>query len=77
MLFITNYTNSLFPFQQDFLKPDLEKKDLSQDEIVDEPYELEKPTLSEYEIREIADKISSKLVKLVEEQLMAYQIKEK
>jgi uncharacterized protein YbjT (DUF2867 family) len=50
---------------------------LSQDEIVDEPYELEKPTLSEYEIREIADKISSKLVKLVEEQLMAYQIKEK
>jgi|GEM_PF-3606461 len=40
-------------------------------EEVNDPYDLVKPGLAPYEVKDIADKISDKLIKLVEKQLYA------
>ena len=58
--FINQDTQIHFPEKFEYLNEESQSSD---------PYEIEKTQLSEIDIKIIADKISSKLIKLVEEHL--------
>lgn len=62
------FTNKSYSYNHDFLLPHDEKID-GKAEKSEHPYEVVKPETATIEIKLIADKISEKLVKLVEQQL--------
>jgi hypothetical protein len=62
-------SNISFNMNQVFLENEPEANQHQFEDLVNDPCILEEKNLSDFEIRVITDKISNKLIKLVEQQL--------
>lgn len=64
----TRFSTKSYSYNHDFLLPNEEIIEVNAEKS-EHPYEVVKPEITTIEIKLIADKISEKLVKLVEQQL--------